>query len=86
METTITRLEPSVLLRNAEDEIVSQRVTVTVDFRWVERRTGRVIASGGGISRPTDYNVARGESLTTATRKSLDFISERVVEQMREGF
>jgi hypothetical protein len=86
IETTITRMEPAVLLRDPEDEVISQRVTVVVDFRWVERRTGRVIASGEGVSRPTDFTIARGEGLTTATRTSFDFIVKQIVERMQEDF
>ena len=86
LKTTITRLEPTVLIRNSEDEALSQRVTVQVDFQWVERRSGRVIASGSGVARPTDYNAARGEDFTMATRKSFDFIARQIIELMREDF
>jgi hypothetical protein len=86
LKTTITRLEPSVLIRNPEDEVLSERVTVQVDFQWVERRSGRVIAAGSGIARPTDYNAARGENFTMATRKSFDFIARQIIELMREDF
>lgn len=86
LETTITGFEPSVLLRDSEDEVISQRVNITVNFRWIERRTGRVLATGQGVSRPTDFNVARGETLTTAERKSLEHVAIQIVEQLREGF
>lgn len=86
LKTTITNLQPSVLIRNPEDEVLAQRVTVQVDFEWVERRTGRIIASGAGVMRPTDYNAARGEDFTMAVRRSFDFVAKQIVELMREDF
>ena len=84
--SSITGVKPRVLLRDAVDNVLAERVTITVDFIWKDRRSGRVLAEGRGVSRPTDFTVPRGESFTTATRKSFDYIAEQIVEHMQEGF
>jgi len=86
LTASITHVKPSVLLRDAGDDVLAERVTVSVDFVWESVPDGRVIARMDGVSRPTDFLVARGESFTTATRKSFDYIAELIVEQMQVGF
>ena len=86
LTASITHVKPSVLLRDASDDVLAERVTVSVDFVWQSIPDGRVIARMDGLSRPTDFLVARGESFTTATRKSFDSIAELIVEQMQVGF
>jgi len=86
LTASITQVKPSVLLRDASDNVLSERVTISVDFVWRTVPDGRVIAKTSGISRPTDFLVARGESFTSATRKSFDYIAEQIVEHMQTGF
>jgi hypothetical protein len=86
LEATIRKVEPLVLLRDVNDNVLSQRVTISVDFTWRDRRTGRIHAEGKNIVRPTDFTVARGETFTSATRTSFDYIAEQIVEQMQESF
>lgn len=86
LETTITGVEPAVLLRGADDEVVAERVIIRVDFVWRDRRNGRILAAGKGVSRPTDFMVPLGESFTTGTRRSFDYVARSIVEQMQEGF
>jgi len=86
LSASITGVKPVVLLRDASDNVLSQRVTIFVDFVWTDRRNGRILARGERIARPSDFVTARGESFTTASRKSFDYIAEQVVERMQEGF
>ena len=86
LETSIVAVKAKTLFTDAADGLLGQRVTVQVDFAWVDRRSGRVIAKGSRVSRPTVFVVARGESFTTAARRSFDYIAERIVEGMQEGF
>lgn len=82
----IVEVKPKTLFTDAEDELLAQRVTIKVDFVWTDARSGRKIAQGNGISRPTTFVTARGENFTTAARKSFDHIAERIVEGMQQGF
>lgn len=86
LTASIVRVEPKVLLRDAQDNVLAQRVDVRVDFTWRDRRSGRVLAEGKGIARPTDFLTARGETFTTAARESFDYIAQMIVERMQEGF
>ncbi len=86
LSTSITDVKPRVLVRDASDNVLAERVSITVGFVWKDRRSGRVLAQGSGLARPTDFLVPRGESLTTATRKSFDYVAEQIVERMQEEF
>ena len=46
LEATIRKVEPTVLVRDVNDNVASQRVTISVDFTWRDRRTGRIHAEG----------------------------------------
>jgi len=84
--TTITRVRNRVLERDGKDNMTVGQAEITVDFQWIDRRTGRVLASRGGISRPTSYHLLQDESFTSAARTSFDYIAEQIVEAMQEGF
>ncbi len=86
LTATITAVEPHVLMRDANDNVLAERADIKVSFTWQERRSGRVLASGTGLSRPTDYVVPRGENFTMAARRSFDYIARQIVERMQEGF
>jgi hypothetical protein len=86
LEATIRKVQPTVLVRDVYDNVSAENVTIVVDFTWKDRRTGRVHAEGRNISRPTTFTVGRGETFTSATRTSFDFIAEQIVERMQEGF
>jgi len=86
LRTTIVSVTPETRFRDSRDELLAQRVAVLVDFVWIDRRSGRVLAEGKGLTRPTDFVVDRGENFTTAARKNFDYIAEMIVERMQEGF
>jgi hypothetical protein len=86
LEATIRKVEPLVLARDVNNNVNIEQVTISVDFTWRDRRTGRVHAQGYGIARPTQFTVARGETFTSAAHTSFDYIAERIVEQMQEDF
>ena len=86
LETTIREVLPQVQIRDVNDNMTSARVTLVVDFAWRDRRTGRMLSEGKGVTRPTDFLVPKGETFTTAARREFDRIAELIVEQMQEGF
>lgn len=86
LKASIVAVAPKSRFRDAEDQVLAQRVSIRVDFEWVERATGRVMAEGKGVSRPTDFVTHRGENFTTAARKSFGHIAKQIVERMQEGF
>jgi len=86
LEATIRKVLPLVLVRDVFNNVSSESVTISVDFTWRDRRTGRVHAEGKNIARRTDFTVARGETFSSAARTSFDYIADQIVEQMQEGF
>jgi len=86
LTATITRVGLNVLLHDAKDDILAERVEISVDFVWTEKATGRILAQKTKVSRPTDFVVERNENFTTAARTSLDYVAEAIVEGMQEGF
>jgi hypothetical protein len=86
LEATIRKVEPSVLVRDVNNNVSLGSVTISVDFTWRDRRTGRIYAEGKNITRPTAFAVTRGETFTSATRMSFDYIADEIVEHMQESF
>ena len=86
LRTTIVSVTPETRFRDSEDELLAQRVSILVDFVWIDRRSGRALAEGKGLTRATDFVVDRGENFTTAARKNFDYIAKMIVERMQEGF
>jgi len=86
LTTAITSVSVAVLVRDGQDRVTSERLTVALDFTWRDRRTGRILAEGKGLTRPTDFVSPQGETAATAIRRSFDYLAEMVVEQMQEPF
>ena len=86
LKATIVEVKASTLFTDAKDELLAQRVSLFVDFEWTDLRSGRTIARGRRIGRPTTFLTARGENFTTAVRTSFGYVAERIVERMQEGF
>lgn len=86
LTTTVTDVRNRVITRDGKDNMTVGEAKITVRFEWIDRRTGRVLASKSGISRPTSYYLLQGESFTSAARSSYDYIAEQIIEAMQEGF
>jgi Lipopolysaccharide-assembly len=86
LEARILDVDHKTIQRDGKDNLTRGEMSIVVEFTWRDRRTGRVIASRGGISRATEYNLDQNESTTTAAGRSFYYIAERIVEGMQEGF
>jgi len=72
--------------RDVEDEVFSEDVTVYVNFKWSDRRTGRLLAEGVNLKRPVRLFVTRGDTLPAATSESFRRLAELIVDRMEEGW
>lgn len=72
--------------KGADDEILSQDVTVFVNMRWTDRRTGRVLAKVSRLSRPVRAFSSRGETTSSAASESFRFLAEIIVDHMEGGW
>lgn len=80
----IMKVTEGMLSTNVADNIVESRVTISVDIKLVDRRTGRTLIEEKGLVRSAEFVVNRGENIKTATQESLAGLAETIVSQLEE--
>ena len=80
----IQKVTESMLSSNVEDNIVEGRVTIYVDVKLVDRRTGRTLIEEKNVKQSAEYIVKRGENIKTASRESLTLLAETIVGHLEE--
>ena len=80
----IQKVTESMLSSNVEDNIVEGRVTIYVDIKLVDRRTGRTLIEEENVKQAAEYIVKRGENIKTASRESLVLLAEKIVSHLEE--
>jgi hypothetical protein len=82
----ITSVDENVLIEDTRDNIVESRVSVGVDIRWVDRRTGRTIVERKNIKRPAEFIVRRHETLTSSSNEAFVEVARGIVDAMEEDW
>ncbi|GIL19995.1 MAG: hypothetical protein BroJett041_11090 [Candidatus Jettenia caeni] len=82
----ITNVYENVLIEDTRDNIVESRVTIGLEIRWVDKRTGRVIVERKNIHAPAEFIVRRNETLTSASNEAFVRVARSVVEAMQEDW
>lgn len=80
----IVDFKENVMIVDPDDNIVENRIAITVDFTWTDIRTGRIILEKKGVITPTEFIVRRGETIETAQNESFTDLAERIVDFMHE--
>ena len=80
----IQKVAESMLSSNVEDNIVEGRVTIYVDVKLVDRRTGRTLIEEKNVKQSAEYIVKRGENIKTASREGLVLLAENIVSHLEE--
>ncbi|MCR4288748.1 MAG: LPS assembly lipoprotein LptE [Candidatus Scalindua sp.] len=81
----IIRVDEGVHSSNAQDNIVESSVTITVEIKVYERRTGRGLTlESPTITNTAEFIVSRGENVKTATQESLEGLAKKIVYQLEE--
>ncbi len=80
----IQKVAESMLSSNVEDNIVEGRVTIYVDIKLVDRRTGRTLIEEKNVKQSAEYIVKRGENIRTASQESLALLAETIVYHLEE--
>lgn len=80
----IVTVTEGVITSNARDNIIENRVSITVNIALADRRTGRELMSMGGLTNTAEYIVTRGENINTATKECLEGLAEKIVYQLEE--
>mgnify|MGYP003963765497 FL=1 len=73
-----------VITQNARDNIIENKVTISVNIALADRRTGRALMTMNGLSNTAEYIVTRGENINTATQECLAGLAEKIVYQLEE--
>jgi len=82
----ITSVDENVIIEDTRDNIVESRVSVGIDIRWVDKRTGRTIVERRNIKRPTEFIVRRNETLTSSSNEAFVSIARGIVDAMEEDW
>src|SRR5574341_1058470 len=82
----ITSVSEGVLIEDTRDNIVESRVSIGIEIRWVDTRTGRTIVERKDINRAAEFIVRRNETLTSAGNEAFVKIAQGIVETMEEDW
>ena len=80
----INKVAESMLTSNVQDNIVESRVTIYIDIKLVDRRTGRTLIEEKDLTRSAEFIVQRGENINTASQESLVLLAETIVNHLEE--
>jgi len=80
----IMKVTEGMLSSNVADDIVESRVTIFVDIKLVDRRTGRTLIEEKDLNQSAEFVVKRGENIRTASQESLARLAEIIVYHLEE--
>lgn len=82
----IADVKEKVISENIVDDIVEGSVTLFLDIKLVDARTGRNIIEKKGLQWKTEYIGRRGEGVSTAQNEAFVDIAERIINLMEEDW
>lgn len=82
----ITSVDENVLIEDRRDNIVESRASISIEIRWVDKRTGRTILERKNIRRPAEFIVRRSETLSSASDEAFVRVAQGIVEAMEEDW
>ena len=82
----ITSVNEGVLIEDTQDNIVESHVSIGIEIRWVDTRTGRTIVERKDINRSAEFIVRRNETLSSASNETFVKIAQGIVETMEEDW
>lgn len=80
----IADVKERVISENIADDIVEGSITLFLDIKLVDARTGRNIMEKKGLQWKTEYIGRREEAVSTAENEAFVDIAERIVNLMEE--
>lgn len=82
----ISDFQGSLLVRDVTFRVIAEDVTIYINFKWTDRRTGRILAEGNNVSRTVRLYATRGETVGSSTTESFRWLAEDVVDRMEGGW
>lgn len=89
---TIVEFRGRVEVRDVEDEVFTQDVTIYVNYKWVERRTGRRLAEREKLSKTVRLystygeTAGFGETIGFVASEPIRLVAESIVDGMFEDW
>ena len=78
----ITDFQGSLIVRDVTFRALIQDVKISVNFKWTDRRTGRILAEGNDISKTVRLYATRGETIGSGAAESFRKLAEEIVDRM----
>ena len=82
----ITNAYERVLEEDRADQTMEKQITIVINFRWEDLRSGEVIKSRNNFRQTGEYIIPAGETLITAGSEVFGDLAERIVEQMESDW
>ena len=82
----IVDVTENVLIQNNVDDIVESRLTIFVDIKLEDRRTGRALVDESGLFRSAEFVVNRGENINSAAQEGIVRLAETIVTHLEENW
>ncbi len=81
---TVKDFTERIITHGFRDSVVEAQVTLFVEIKLVDRRTGRTLVDEKGIKQTTEYIVRRGETLESASEEGIVDLAETIVNHLAE--
>jgi hypothetical protein len=82
---TLLDVQQRVLAEDDQQQVVLSSVTLTVDVRVADSRSGEILRSGR-LSQHGEFVPAQGEDLTTAQDEAITYLARDIVRLLEEDF
>lgn len=82
---TLLDVQQRVLAEDSQQQIVLSSVTLTVDVRIADSRSGEILRSGR-LSQRGEFVPSQGEDLTTAENEAITYLARDIVRLLEEDF
>lgn len=80
----ITDVQENVLIESPDAVTIESRVTVFVQFSWVDQRTGRPLMDRQGVSAGAEFIAKRNEDVETGEIEAFVDVAEKIVNLMEK--
>ncbi|MFQ5787140.1 MAG: LptE family protein [Thermodesulfobacteriota bacterium] len=81
---TIKSISENILTQDITDNIVESRLTIHVDIRLQDRRTGRVLINESDLKDSAEFVVKRGETIDSAAEEGLAELAKVIVYHLED--
>ncbi len=78
----INAISESVLIESPDAEVIESSVSVSVNFSWVDQRTGRALIDSAGVSASATFIASRNEDVRTGEIQAFVDVSRKIINLM----